>query len=79
MSDSIATWMTPDSEVKQLIELGQWAAGIKLWRKQDHRLLDGQKIVPSLATCVAMVQGVKMGLGDIPLTVEKYHFWPREE
>lgn len=75
----IATWQVPNNEVLRLIHQGQWASGIKLWRGQDHRLLDGTRVVPSLATCMAMVQGVKMGLGSIPITIEKYHFWPREE
>ena len=75
----IATWQVPSNEVRRLIGQGEWVSGIRLWRKQDHRLLDGTKVVPSLATCVAMVQGVKMGLGDFPLMVERNHFWPREE
>ena len=64
-----ATFEIPNQKVLSLIASGKKIEAIKVWRNQDHRLLNGVRVCPRLQRCMDMVRAVEAGFGDIPLCI----------
>ena len=75
----IAAFQIPSQEVRNLIEQGQKVQAIKVWRGQDHKLLNGVRVRPRLQRCMDMIRAVESGFWDIPLCipVDGYTVRPR--
>ena len=65
----IAAFQIPNQEVCDLIRQNKKVEAIKVWRSQDHRLLNGVRVCPRLQRCMDMVRAVEAGFGDIPLVI----------
>jgi len=66
---SIATYLTPTSEVVKLVKEGNLEVAMFLWATMPHQLLNGVRIRPNLKTAQAMVQSVELGIHSIPMCV----------
>ena len=65
----IAAFQIPNEEVLSLISEGKKIEAIKVWRDQDHRLLNGVRVRPRLQRCMDMLRAVNAGYGDFPLVI----------
>ena len=65
----IASFQIPNQKVIDLIRQNKKVEAIKVWRSQDHRLLNGVRVCPRLQCCMNMVRGVEAGFGDIPIVI----------
>ena len=65
----IAAFQTPNQKVIGLIRQGKKVEAIKVWRSQDHRLLNGVRVCPRLQRCMDMIRAVEAGFEDIPLVI----------
>lgn len=77
----IASFQIPNQEVLSLIRVGKKIEAIKVWRNQDHRLLNGVRVRPRLQRCMDMIRAVEAGFEDIPLVipVDGYVYRPSVE
>lgn len=65
----IAAFQIPSQEVCDLISQNKKVKAIKVWRSQDHRLVNGVRVQPCLQRCMDMIRAVEAGFGDIPLVI----------
>lgn len=65
----IAAFQIPNQKVVSLIGQNKKVEAIKVWRSQDHRLLNGVRVCPRLQRCMDMIRAVEAGFGDIPLVI----------
>jgi len=65
----VASFQIPSQKVIDLIRQNKKVEAIKVWRSQDHRLLNGVRVCPRLQCCMNMVRGVEAGFGDIPIVI----------
>ena len=65
----IASFQIPNQKVIDLIRQNKKVEALKVWRSQDHRLLNGVRVCPRLQCCMNMVRGVEAGFGDIPIVI----------
>ena len=65
----IASFQIPNQKVIDLIRQNKKVEAIKVWRSQDHRLLNGVRVCPRLQRCMDMIRAVEAGLEDIPLVI----------
>ena len=45
-----------------------------LWRAQEHRLLDGTRVVPDLSACISVYRWLASGAPYIPLAITEGTF-----
>ena len=66
---TIATFQTPNEEVLNLIADGKKVQACKAWRNQEHKLLDGTRVKPTLSCCMNMIRAVEAGVWRVPLAI----------